>query len=52
VGLAYVGAGNGSVINADWVKAGSYDVNVGGQLHPITVSLQPIYDPTNARIRP
>ncbi|MDT5090700.1 MAG: hypothetical protein QOH60_63 [Mycobacterium sp.] len=52
VGLAYVGAGNGSVINADWVKAGSYDVNVGGQLHPITVSLRPIYDPTNARIRP
>jgi 4-methylaminobutanoate oxidase (formaldehyde-forming) len=52
VGLAYVRAGDGSVINADWVKAGSYEVNVGGQLHPITVSLRPIYDPSNAKIRP
>ena len=41
-----------AVINADWVKAGSYEVNVGGQLHPVAVSLKPLYDPTNERIRP
>ncbi len=52
VGLAYVRAGDNSVINADWVKAGSYQVNVGGQLYPITVSLRPIYDPTSEKIRP
>jgi heterotetrameric sarcosine oxidase gamma subunit len=52
VGLAYVRTSDGSVINADWVKAGSYEVNVGGQLYPISVSLKPLYDPTNARIRP
>jgi len=40
------------VINADWVKAASYQVNVGGQLYPISVSLRPIYDPTSAKIRP
>jgi len=34
------------------VKAASYQVNVGGQLYPISVSLRPIYDPTSAKIRP
>ena len=52
VGLAYVRAGDNSVINADWVRAGSYQVNVGGRLYPISVSLRPIYDPTSAKIRP
>jgi heterotetrameric sarcosine oxidase gamma subunit len=52
VGLAYVRAADGSIINADWVKAGSYEVNVGGRLYPISVSLRPLYDPTNERIRP
>ena len=49
VGLGYVRASDGAVINADWVKAGSYEVNVGGQLYPVSVSLKPLYDPTNAR---
>ncbi len=52
VGLAYVRASDNAVINADWVKAGSYEVNVGGQLYPISVSLRPLYDPANERIRP
>ena len=52
VGLAYVRAADNSVIDADWVKAGSYQVNVGGQLYPISVSLKPIYDPTSTKIRP
>ena len=52
VGLAYVRAADKSVINADWVKAGSYQVNVGGLLYPISASLRPIYDPTSAKIRP
>ncbi|CAN5572391.1 FAD-dependent oxidoreductase [soil metagenome] len=49
VGLAYVRSAE--PITPDWIKAGSYQVNVGGQLYPITVSLKAIYDPTNARIR-
>jgi 4-methylaminobutanoate oxidase (formaldehyde-forming) len=52
VGLAYVKASDGSAINADWVKAGRYEVNVGGSLYPISVSLRPLYDPSNERIRP
>ena len=52
VGLAYVRAGDNSVINADWVKSGSYEVNVGGKRYPISVSLRPIYDPSSTKIRP
>jgi len=52
VGLAYVRASDNAVINADWVNAGSYEVNVGGQLCAASVSLKPLYDPTNERIRP
>ncbi len=52
VGLAYVRAADNSVINADWVKEGDYQVNVGGQLYPISVSLRPLYDPTSTKIRP
>jgi len=52
VGLAYVRAADNSVINADWVRNGDYQVNVGGELHPISVSLRPIYDPNNSKIRP
>jgi heterotetrameric sarcosine oxidase gamma subunit len=52
VGLAYVRAADDSVIDAAWVKAGSYQVNVGGQLYPTSVSLKPIYDPTSTKIRP
>jgi 4-methylaminobutanoate oxidase (formaldehyde-forming) len=52
VGLAYVRAADKSVIDAEWVKAGGYQVNVGGQLYPMSVSLRPIYDPTSTKIRP
>ena len=52
VGLAYLRAADNVVVSADWVKSGSYEVNVGGQLHPLSVSLRPLYDPTNERIRP
>ncbi|WP_006242025.1 GcvT family protein [Mycolicibacterium tusciae] len=51
VGLAYVRRSDGGVVDADWVKNGSYQVNVGGRLYPISVSLRPLYDPANKRIR-
>lgn len=51
VGLAYLRTGDGSPVTAEWVNTGVYTVDVGGDRHPITVSLKPIYDPTNARIR-
>ncbi|CAN5322416.1 FAD-dependent oxidoreductase [soil metagenome] len=51
VGLAYVRTADAGPVTADWIKAGRYEVNVGGQLCPITVSLKAIYDPANSRIR-
>jgi 4-methylaminobutanoate oxidase (formaldehyde-forming) len=51
VGLAYTRAADHAVVDAAWIGAGRYEVNVGGVLHPITVSLKAIYDPTNSRIR-
>jgi 4-methylaminobutanoate oxidase (formaldehyde-forming) len=51
VGLAYVRSTDQALVDAQWVRDGEYQVNVGGTLYPITVSLKAIYDPTNARIR-
>jgi 4-methylaminobutanoate oxidase (formaldehyde-forming) len=51
VGLAYVRSGDQEKVDAQWVDAGEYQVNVGGVLHPVTVSLKPLYDPSNTRIR-
>lgn len=51
VGLGYVRAADGATIDAAWVRAGSYQVDVGGVLYPITVSLKAIYDPANVRVR-
>ena len=49
VGLGYLRAP--TVITPDWVRAGRYTVDAGGTVYPITVSLGPIYDPGNERIR-
>lgn len=51
VGLAYLRSLDDSLVDAAWISAGDYQVNVGGDLYPISVSLKPIYDPTNERIR-
>jgi heterotetrameric sarcosine oxidase gamma subunit len=51
VGLAYARSNDQALVDAQWVRDGEYQVNVGGTPYPITVSLKAIYDPTNARIR-
>ena len=51
VGLAYLRAEDGRVIDAEWIDGGAYEVNVGGTRYPVTVSRKALYDPTNARIR-
>lgn len=51
VGLSYLRSPDHDVITADWVRAGRYTVDVGGTVYPIAVSLRPIYDPGNKRIR-
>jgi len=51
VGLAYVRHPAGEVLTADAVRAGEYQVNVGGRLYPAAVGLRPPFDPAGDRIR-
>jgi 4-methylaminobutanoate oxidase (formaldehyde-forming) len=51
VGLGYLRDPDGGVVSRDFVRAGHYQVNVGGELHPATVTLRPPFDPDNARVR-
>jgi len=52
VGLAYVADSSAAAAtSADWVRAGSYKVDVGGDLVPVRVGLRPPYDPENLRVR-
>ena len=48
VGLAMLDAGE--TLNADWLKAGEWTVDIAGTAYAAEVSLRPMYDPTNARI--
>ncbi len=51
VGLAYLRAADGGVVDPAWIDGGTYEVNVGGTRYPISVSRRALYDPANARIR-
>jgi glycine cleavage system aminomethyltransferase T/glycine/D-amino acid oxidase-like deaminating enzyme len=51
VGLAYIRHPDGDVLTRDMVRAGSYEVNVGGRLFPATIHLRPPYDPEGERTK-
>ena len=50
VGLAMV-EGHGSALTPAWLAEGSWTVEINGAEYPATVSLRPLYDPDNARIK-
>jgi 4-methylaminobutanoate oxidase (formaldehyde-forming) len=52
VGLAYLRSPDRATVDADWVTAGHYEVDVAGVRYPLSVSLRPLYDPGNERVRP
>jgi 4-methylaminobutanoate oxidase (formaldehyde-forming) len=49
IGYGYVR--NALGVMREWVLAGTYELEVGGIRVPAAVSLQPLYDPTNARVK-
>jgi heterotetrameric sarcosine oxidase gamma subunit len=49
VGLAMLDAGE--PLTAEWLEAGTWTVDVAGQEYDAVVSLRPMYDPANERIR-
>jgi 4-methylaminobutanoate oxidase (formaldehyde-forming) len=51
VGLAYVRHPDGLVLTRGAVRAGQYQVNVGGEVYPATVQLRPPFDPDGHRIK-
>lgn len=51
VGLAYLRAADGAVVDANWLATGRFEIAVGGARHGITPSLAALYDPANSAIR-
>ncbi|MCV7420220.1 FAD-dependent oxidoreductase [Mycobacterium yunnanensis] len=51
VGLAYVRSDERANVDAAWIADGDYQVDVGGDRYPVTMSLKALYDPANTRIR-
>jgi glycine cleavage system T protein len=49
VGMGYVHHAGG--VNADYLSAGGFEIDIAGERVPATASLRPFYDPTNARIK-
>jgi len=51
VGLAYVRDPSGGAVTPEFVRTGSYQVNVGGEVRAATASLRPPFDPAGERVR-
>jgi 4-methylaminobutanoate oxidase (formaldehyde-forming) len=49
LGLAYVHEAGG--ISAEWIAAGTWEIELAWQRYPVSVQLDPFYDPKNAKIR-
>ena len=49
VALAYIRHPTGDVLTPDHARAGHFEVNIGGHLHPATPHLRPPFDPQNDR---
>ncbi len=49
IGYGYVRNPNG--VTRDWVLAGSYELEAGGVRVSAELSLQPLYDPSNSRVK-
>ena len=49
LGMGYVNDPDG--VTADFVKSGSYEIEIAGQRHVATASLSPFYDPKSARVK-
>jgi 4-methylaminobutanoate oxidase (formaldehyde-forming) len=49
IGMCYLKNPEG--ITDEWIKAGSYEINVAGNMYPIEIHLEPVYDPKSHRVR-
>jgi 4-methylaminobutanoate oxidase (formaldehyde-forming) len=51
VGLAMVEPKNVDAVDAAYLDSGRWEVEIAGRRHPAVVSLKPLYDPKNERIK-
>ena len=52
IGLGYVeDRENGNPVDADFVNAGSYEIEVAGERFPARASLKPLYDPKGEKVK-
>ena len=49
IGLGYVNNPDG--VTADWVKEGTYEIEVACERFPAQASLRPLYDPKAERVK-
>jgi 4-methylaminobutanoate oxidase (formaldehyde-forming) len=49
--LAYLRHPDGGALTPDLIRTGNYQVNVGGDLYPATVTLRPPLDPSGDRLK-
>jgi glycine cleavage system aminomethyltransferase T len=49
--LGYVERRDGGKADRGWISQGRYQVAIGGELHDVSASLKPPYDPSGMRIR-
>jgi 4-methylaminobutanoate oxidase (formaldehyde-forming) len=50
LGLGYLASG-GAAVDAQWIAAGRYEVEVADERVPARVSLRPFYDPASERVK-
>lgn len=52
---ASVGVGpvenEGGIVTAEYIKSGTYEIDIAGERYPAEVSLRPMYDPQMKRVR-
>ena len=51
VGLAHITAPAGGVVNKSFLSTGKWEVEVAGARYPCKLSLEPMYDPKNLKIK-
>jgi 4-methylaminobutanoate oxidase (formaldehyde-forming) len=47
--MAYIRHPSGEPVTPEHARTGSYQVNIGGHLHPATIHLRAPFDPSNHR---
>ncbi|MCG8637431.1 MAG: hypothetical protein MI863_26615 [Desulfobacterales bacterium] len=51
VGLFMIETGDGQAVDQAYIDAGNWEIGIAGKTYPAEVSLAPMYDPKNEKIK-